>query len=112
MEILKCMRRTTMNDGTLIISCMGDTKNTVEDLINSAIGEWLVDCGLYFEWDEANLQFTVYCKDKKEKYNLVNYIWTWLNEKDKDYVSFFNPPASKDSINNKKVYDYILEDWK
>lgn len=101
-----------MNDGALIISCMGKTRNAVEDLINSAIGEWLVDRGLYFSWDEANLQFTVYCKDKNEKYNLVRYICTWLNEKDKNNVSFFNPPASKDSINNKKVYDYILEDWK
>ena len=37
-----------MNDGTLIISCMGNTRNAIEDLINSAIGEWLVDRGLYF----------------------------------------------------------------
>lgn len=101
-----------MNDGTLIISCIGNTRTAVEDLINSAIGEWLVNCGLYFEWNEDDLQFTVYCKDKKEKYNLVKYIWTWLNEKDKDNVSFFNPPASKDSINNKKVYDYITKEFK
>lgn len=91
---------------------MGNTRNAVEDLINSAIGESLVDCGLYFSWDEADSQFTVYCKDKKEKYNLVNYIWTWLTEKDKDNVTFFNRPISRDLINNKKVYDYILEDWK
>lgn len=101
-----------MNDGTLIIYCMGNTRNAVEDLINSAIGEWLVDRGLYFSWDETNLQFTVYCKDKKEKYNLVKYIWTWLNEKDKDNVSFFNPPATKDEINNKKVYDYITKGFR
>ena len=101
-----------MNDSTLIISCHGNTRNAVEDLINSAIGEYLVDKALYYEWSESDLQFTVHCKDKNEKYNLVDYIYTWLNDKDRKHVKFFNGHVSKDSAQQKKVLDYILEDFK
>lgn len=101
-----------MNDGILIISCYNHTRKAVEDLINSAIGEYLVDRGLYYEWSESDLQFTVYCKDKNEKYNLVHYIYTWLNNKDRELVRFFNPPASKDGVNNKITYDYITKEFR
>lgn len=101
-----------MNDGTLIISCYGNTKEVVENLINYAIGERLVDKGLYFEWSEKDLHFTVYCKDKQEKYNLVEYIYTWLSNKGRESVRFFNPPVSKDGVNNKITYDYITKEFR
>lgn len=100
------------NNGVLIISCTMETRKAVEDLINSAIGEYLVNNGLYYEWSMDDLQFIVYCKDKKEKYNLVHYIHTWLNDKDRKLVKYYNGPITKDGAQNKKVLDYILEDFK
>lgn len=105
-----------MND-KLIIVCYGNTRELVEDLINYAIGEGVVSKTLDYIWDECDKTFRITCKDKNEKYCLVNYIHEWLNDDSKESVKFYN---KKDKPNidfrtaaaNKTALDHILEDWK
>lgn len=104
-----------MND--LIIVIFDDKiRDDVENLINSAIGEYVIGSHTYYAWDECDKKFIVNCENENDKKVLVDYIYTWLSARDKDFVKFFNkndrPNISfKNASVNLSAIKKMLEDW-
>lgn len=102
----------------LIITCFGrNAMHNVDNLINSAIGERLISNKTFSIWDERDMKFLVHCENETDKNNLVNYIYQWLSDDDRERVKFFNkkdrPDISfKELSANKTAMNKILEDWK
>ena len=102
----------------LIITCFSaNARHNVNNLINSAIGEYLISNKTYVGWDEPDKKFLVHCENETDKNNLVNYIYEWLNDDDRERVKFYNkkdrPDISfKEVVTNKSSMDKLLEDWK
>lgn len=102
----------------LIITCQGiNVRHKVENLIDSAIGERLISIKTFSIWDEKDMKFSVHCETDADKNNLVNYIYQWLDDSDRERVKFFNkkdrPDISfKEVVTNKSTMDKLLEDWK
>lgn len=102
----------------LIITCYGiNAMHKVDDLINSAIGERLISIKTFSVWDEQDKKFSVHCENDTDKNNLVNYIYQWLTDDDRERVKFFNkkdrPDISfKEVATNKSTMNKLLEDWK
>lgn len=104
-----------MND-LVIVVFNRDARNDVENLINSAIGEYVIGPHTYYTWDECDLKFIVRCEAENDKRVLVDYIYSWLSASDKDFVKFFNtndrPDISfKDASVNLYVIQKMFEDW-
>lgn len=104
-----------MND-LIIVVFDRDVRTDVENLINSAIGEYVIGSHTYYTWDEYDLKFIVHCENENDKRVLVDYIYSWLSARDKNFVKFFNandrPDISfKDASVNLFVIRKMFEDW-
>ena len=94
----------------LNIYAYGPASAMVDELLDTAVGYYIVPEDTFWMYDAAELMWTVTLADKTAKNNLVSYIYQWLPDRYRENVKFFDKPIK--DVGTKNAYNSMMKDWK